>query len=55
MGGRTSDKFLTENSGFLNLILPGDIILADRGFLIEDSVKTLGAELKIPGNHSYTL
>lgn len=47
-GGRTSDKFLTENCGFLNLLLPGDIILADRGFLIEDSVKTLGAELKIP-------
>lgn len=47
-GGRTSDKFLTENCGFLNCILPGDIILADRGFLIKDSVEILGAHLEIP-------
>lgn len=47
-GGRTSDKFLTENCGFLNLILPGDIVMADRGFLIEDSLKILGAKLEIP-------
>lgn len=47
-GGRTSDKFLTENCGFLNLILPGDIVLADRGFLIHDSIEMLGAHLKIP-------
>lgn len=46
-GGRTSDKFVAENSGFLNLILPGDIVLADRGFLIQDSVKALGAHLEI--------
>lgn len=47
-GGRTSDKFLTEHCGFLNLILPGDIVLADRGFLIQDSLEMLGAHLKIP-------
>lgn len=47
-GGKTSDKYLTENCNFFSLILPGDVILADRGFLVEDSVKTLGAELKIP-------
>lgn len=28
-GGRTSDKFLTENCGILKNILPGDLVLAD--------------------------
>ncbi|CAL1544743.1 unnamed protein product, partial [Lymnaea stagnalis] len=32
LGGRTSDKYVTENSKFLDNLLPGDIILADRGF-----------------------
>ena len=31
-GGRTSDKYITKNLGFLNHLLPGDIVLADRGF-----------------------
>ena len=42
-GGRTSDKHLTEQSGFLDYILPGDIILADRGFDISASVGTICA------------
>lgn len=29
-GGRASDKFIVEKSGFLNYLLPGDKILADR-------------------------
>ena len=33
-GGRTSDKFLTENCGFLEKLLPGDIVMADRGFTV---------------------
>ena len=37
-GGRVSDKFLSECWGLLNKLLPGDTILADRGFDIEDSV-----------------
>ncbi|KAI8509521.1 hypothetical protein Bbelb_133690 [Branchiostoma belcheri] len=37
-GGRTSDKFLTENCGFLDKLLPGDKVMADRGSTIDESV-----------------
>jgi hypothetical protein len=29
-GGRVSDKYITENGGFLNNIYPGDLVLADQ-------------------------
>lgn len=47
-GGRTSDKRLTESCGFLQKLSPGDIVLADRGFDIKESVALMGATLKIP-------
>jgi hypothetical protein len=47
-GGRTSDKEITKNSGFLELLEPGDEILADRGFLVRDELAAYGASLKIP-------
>jgi hypothetical protein len=31
-GGRASNKFIVEKSGFMNYLLPGDKIMADRGF-----------------------
>lgn len=34
-GGRTSDKFLTENCGFLEHLLPGDMVMTDRGSLLQ--------------------
>lgn len=47
-GGRASDKHVTENSGLLQKLLPGDLVLADRGFDISDSVGLMCAEVKIP-------
>jgi len=35
-GGRVSDKYLTENCGILRKLLPGDILLADRGLTSEN-------------------
>lgn len=46
--GRASDKKVTTESGFLSYLQEGDIVMADRGFLIRDEIKTVGAELKIP-------
>ena len=47
-GGRISDKQITIESGFLKKVLPGDCILADRGFSIEDELNRVEAYLKIP-------
>ncbi|KAJ8910236.1 hypothetical protein NQ315_002560 [Exocentrus adspersus] len=47
-GGRVSDKFLTEHSEFLDNLLPGDVIIADRGFLIKQFVELFHAQVKIP-------
>ena len=47
-GGRTSDKCITESCGILNKLLPGDLVLADRGFDIADSVGLFCAQVNIP-------
>ena len=47
-GDRASDKLITENCGILKKLLPGDVILADRGFDIAESVGTMQARLHIP-------
>lgn len=47
-GGRVSDKFLTENCGFLDKLSPGDMVMADRGFTITESVGLKHAKLVIP-------
>ena len=47
-GGRVTDKRLTEKSGILKKLLPGDIVLADRGFDISESVGMMQARLHIP-------
>ena len=56
-GGRTSDKYITEHCGILDLLLPGDLILADRGFNITDTVGLYAAKVALPaftrGSRSY--
>ncbi|XP_057709254.1 uncharacterized protein LOC130927444 [Corythoichthys intestinalis] len=47
-GGGASVKHITETSGILDKLLPGDMVLADRGFDIQDSVGLMCAEVKIP-------
>ena len=47
-GGRTSDKYLTDNCGFLEFLVPGDMVMADKGFTISDSVGLKQAKLTIP-------
>ena len=47
-GGRSSDVYITEDCGILSNLLPGDVVLADRGFTVEDSVNYYMAELKVP-------
>ena len=47
-GGRVSDNYLTEHCGVLDKLLPGDVVLADRGFDISDSVGMQQAQLCIP-------
>ncbi|XP_060779462.1 uncharacterized protein LOC132887819 isoform X2 [Neoarius graeffei] len=45
--GHYSDKHITEHCGFLDELLPGDLILADRGFGGGDAVGLPSANLNI--------
>ena len=47
-GGRTSDKYLTDKCGLLNHLKPGDLVMADWGFTIQESVALYQAQLAIP-------
>jgi hypothetical protein len=45
-GGRTSDKVITQHSGYLDKLEHGDQVLADRGFLIaEELVNSITEEI----------
>ena len=46
--GYISDKELVKRSGLLDLLEPGDQILADKGFTIQDLLTPIGCELAIP-------
>ena len=47
-GGRVSDKMIVKDCGILDLLQPGDSVMADRGFEIEDILKERGVHLNIP-------
>jgi hypothetical protein len=47
-GGRTNDKYITEHSNLLDNLIPGDTVLADRGFDIKDSVGSMLSKLELP-------
>jgi hypothetical protein len=47
-GGRVSDKHLTANSKFLDRLMYDDLVLADRGFEIQDLVGLKGAQVMYP-------
>jgi len=48
LGGRVSDKHLTSSCGFLDKLMHGDLVLADRGFDISEELALHGATLSIP-------
>ena len=47
-GGRASDQHITENCGILRRLLPGDQILAYRGFNVGEAFGLHCAEVKTP-------
>ncbi|XP_074541432.1 uncharacterized protein LOC141801970 [Halichoeres trimaculatus] len=49
VGGHVSDKHLAEQCGILSKLLPGDLVLAGRGFNIGDEVGLMCAEVKTTG------
>ena len=47
-GGHASDKHITAHSGFLDHLIIGDVVIADRGFEITEDLALRGATLCIP-------
>ena len=46
--GSISDRRLVELSGLLQLLEPGDEVMADKGFLIQDLLVPIGVQLNVP-------
>lgn len=46
--GRVSDKHLSMECGIIQKLLPGDIVLADRGFDIAEDIAMVQTSLHIP-------
>jgi hypothetical protein len=57
--GCISDVDIVKQSGFLDYMEKGDVVLADRGFTIEDLLAPMGAKLNMPaflrGKKAFTL
>ena len=48
MGGHVSDKRITESCAIVNLLEPGDMVMADRGFDIQHILASKNVTLNIP-------
>ena len=48
MGRRTTDRYIVQHSGILDIIEPYDLVLADRGFTIREDLLFRHADLEIP-------
>ena len=46
--GSTSDQEIVKQSNFLNILSPGDSVMADKGFNIRDELASVGAILEGP-------
>lgn len=46
--GSISDEEIVKQSGFLDKLEPGDLVMADRGFRIKKLLYEKGVELVIP-------
>lgn len=46
--GSTSDREITMQSHFLNILNTGDAVMADKGFNVQDELASVGATLVIP-------
>ena len=46
--GAISDRELTKQSGVLNKLVPGDQVMADKGFVIADILMNVEASLVLP-------
>ena len=47
-GGRSSDKFITSDSGFYDCLDPYDEVMADRGFQIKEELMLNFCTLSVP-------
>ena len=47
-GGRASDRHIVTKSRFLSYLMPGDQVLADRGFTVREELLVCRAELVVP-------
>ena len=47
-GGRASDRHVVASSSFLQYLVPGDQVMADRGITIKELLMMRGAELVMP-------
>ncbi|XP_016417374.1 uncharacterized protein LOC107747409 isoform X2 [Sinocyclocheilus rhinocerous] len=46
--GKCSDRYIVQNSGFLDCLRPGDEVMADRGFTIRDLLEERKVNLVMP-------